>query len=751
MDYDIVIIHINKFILSKKIYLNNKMNILFINHEALEKKKQQQYEFVNSFKKYSTNNIIYNSIVVKNKIYIPNLKLDNIDIICISWNVFGTLAYHSSNMSNNATDLVNKLKKSKIPIVVFIQDEYLYQQQKAQFLKNCNVTLAFVNIQIKDAPKIYNNTTKFANYLTGYIPNIHFDITPIKDRKTHIFYRGRELHYIYGDIGQDKANIGKYMKRYSKKYNLKQNIGWNENQRVYNKDWYSSLLNSKTTLVSESGCKVYNFEPRNTIIKNILKDNPNYSYEEAKKDFNIEPMYRACEVGPKIFEAIKLGTVLIMYEGRYQDIFTPGVHYIELKKDYSNIEDVIEKIKDDEYLQNMADRAYTDIIKNGTYTYEHFIKYVDSVIKEHKFKTTYSTHQQHTFPPCFSMEIEGKINLYFDKTDKCVNYILSPIQIDFIFKGTNQSSRRTLEKIIVAESDTTKPLVGKYNYIVIKNKFKQRAYYVDKIEKGNSKYIFYISNKKHCNLYLPSTNFQKHGVSYALYEKKYKIANLSFGRSGSTVQIYNMKKLGFKYFDYQQTVEDRLNAGYNLLIAVLRTPVERLKSSHKRRLENIGCNKDTQPHYHEYRKLFSHIDDYVNALKDVNNPHHKFVMDELINNKLAVEQTPIVDYYLMDKSNVKKNKIIIIWVDFNNYKEDWKRVTCKELENIKNDLNRAISSKESEIIKKSTMSDENKEWINKRSVFKEDYELYEKICSKNRKSDYPVITNGAGEVCSNNI
>ena len=41
----------------------------------------------------------------------------------------------------------HKLKNSKIPIIVFIQDEYLYQEQKAQFLKKCNVKLAFINVK----------------------------------------------------------------------------------------------------------------------------------------------------------------------------------------------------------------------------------------------------------------------------------------------------------------------------------------------------------------------------------------------------------------------------------------------------------------------------------------------------------------------------------------------------------------------------------------------------------------------------
>ena len=128
----------------------------------------------------------------------------------------------------------------------------------------------------------------------------------------------------------------------------------------------------------------------------ILKKNPEYTYKQAKKDFNIEPMFEACQVSPKMFEATTLGTVLIMYEGKYKGIFEPNIHYIELKKDHSNMNDVIEKIKDDEYLQNMANRAYKDIIESGKYSYENFIKYFDSIVEEQYSRSVSNEKQKYT-------------------------------------------------------------------------------------------------------------------------------------------------------------------------------------------------------------------------------------------------------------------------------------------------------------------------------------------------------------------
>ncbi len=44
------------------------------------------------------------------------------------------------------------------------------------------------------------------------------------------------------------------------------------------------------------------------------------------------------------------------------------------KKDFSNFHEVVEKIKSDEYLEQLTERAYQDIILSRAYTYERFIE-----------------------------------------------------------------------------------------------------------------------------------------------------------------------------------------------------------------------------------------------------------------------------------------------------------------------------------------------------------------------------------------
>ena len=52
------------------------------------------------------------------------------------------------------------------------------------------------------------------------------------------------------------------------------------------------------------------------------------------------------QISPKIFEAIRLRTALILFDGSYSDVVKPDAHYIVLKKDYSNIDEVFERLED---------------------------------------------------------------------------------------------------------------------------------------------------------------------------------------------------------------------------------------------------------------------------------------------------------------------------------------------------------------------------------------------------------------------
>ena len=71
---------------------------------------------------------------------------------------------------------------------------------------------------------------------------------------------------------------------------------------------------------------------------------------------------------------------MVLFEGEYSNVLEPGRHFVVLKKDYSNFEEVVEKIKDHEYLQKMADRTYQEVALNPRWSYREFIRVIDQAI-----------------------------------------------------------------------------------------------------------------------------------------------------------------------------------------------------------------------------------------------------------------------------------------------------------------------------------------------------------------------------------
>ena len=371
-------------------------------------------DHVNSFQKYSKHNI--NLIDYNDFDSIYKLKSD---AIILHYSIIHSLAVGLSKFidiiklkqqnskydfrsnaelkSSHFFHLTNFLLTYNGIKMAFIQDEYYDTNLIKMFLEIININTVFTCVPKEHISRIYDNlnNTGFVYNLTGYVPEHNFHRIPIKDRHCDVFYRGRELHYWYGDLGQDKMNIGKYMKKYCNQHNLISNIDWNGNNCIYGDEWFKVLSNSKVTLATESGTTIFDLDnsilvETNTVLKNFpvenvsFPKNPIYTYNEFITKINLKKneVKNMGQISPKMFEAIMLGTVLVMYEGDYYPgILIPDVHYIVLKKDYSNINDVITKIKDNNFLQKMSDRAYNDIIKSDLYSYKKFIQMFDKEVE----------------------------------------------------------------------------------------------------------------------------------------------------------------------------------------------------------------------------------------------------------------------------------------------------------------------------------------------------------------------------------
>jgi hypothetical protein len=108
------------------------------------------------------------------------------------------------------------------------------------------------------------------------------------------------------------------------------------------------------------------------------------TYEEVAERHlkHVEGRIRMNQVSPRVFEAAMLRTALVLFEGGYSNVVRPDRHFIALRKDFSNVDEVLTRLADDDGLQSMVDLTYSEIIASGRYGYRQFIDGFDAVVTD---------------------------------------------------------------------------------------------------------------------------------------------------------------------------------------------------------------------------------------------------------------------------------------------------------------------------------------------------------------------------------
>lgn len=282
------------------------------------------------------------------------------------------------------------MKNFKGVKALYLQDEYENVHLARKTFADLQFDFVFTCVPDSEIEKVYPKRmfpkTTFVNVLTGYVPLDIDDIPegpPMAQRKTLIGYRGRNLGYWYGDLGQEKVEIGRRMKRVCQERGLPVDIGWEESDRIYGDDWFRFLGSSRATLGTESGANVFDWDGslRTDIQREVLR-NPNVGYDEIRERFlkGREGEVVMNQISPKMFEAVATRTALVLYEGRYSDVLQPNRNFIPLKKDFSNVDDVLRKVQDADLLLEMTDRTYDDVVRSGRYDYQSFVEVFDRAV-----------------------------------------------------------------------------------------------------------------------------------------------------------------------------------------------------------------------------------------------------------------------------------------------------------------------------------------------------------------------------------
>lgn len=289
--------------------------------------------------------------------------------------------------------------------VVLPQDDYTYTECIWDFCNAVQADYIFTIIREMDFPIVYpqdkigKRTIK--NVLTGYVDDgfiTQIEMLPHSERKYDIVYRARKLSYVFGKHGQLKWELSTLFSKQCQDSVLKTDIGntlgeSGDLNAFLGNSWLEFLASSRTTLGCLGGSGIMG--ATREFILNV------FEYEREHADATFEETKGACfpdmedclhgMLSPRVFECAATKTCQILVGRDYHDIFRPDEDYIVLEEDYSNIKEVMEKIGDIRYCEDIAETCYRNIIASGQYTYKLFVEYilseiVDSVRKKSKNK-----------------------------------------------------------------------------------------------------------------------------------------------------------------------------------------------------------------------------------------------------------------------------------------------------------------------------------------------------------------------------
>lgn len=360
------------------------MEILFLsNRPTAGTQAATVTEYLDSLHLYSHHQVHEISML---HFFPEKIDLDRFDVVITHYSLsLGPLLEHYLGR-----DLVARLKRFRGLKAAFLQDEYREIKTYWRNLNELGIDVLFSCVPEHEIQKVYPVTEvprlKVVNVLTGYVSEAlcKRDVKPVKDRPIDVGYRTRRMPFWLGKLGYEKWFIAEEFERRARSSGLRLDLSTREGERLYGDAWTEFVASCKCVLGVESGASIIDFDGKlERRVNDYVAQNPTATFKEVS-DLFLEPFEGSLElhqISPRCFEAAALRTPMVLFEGRYSGILKPNRHFIPLKKDFSNFSEVIEKLRDDVALQEMADRTFEDIACDPRLTYRDFISRIDQVLE----------------------------------------------------------------------------------------------------------------------------------------------------------------------------------------------------------------------------------------------------------------------------------------------------------------------------------------------------------------------------------
>lgn len=270
-------------------------------------------------------------------------------------------------------------------LVAFFQDEQAHGLQRARLCEELGVDCIYTLLQPPYAQEIYGalpGAPHVVSYIPGYVSERlrrtgRVFSRPDRLRTIDVGYRGRRAPPEWGPAAAEKYEVAAGFEQRTEGSGLRLDIETDESKRIYGNAWYRFLGRCRGVVGAEAGASTLDLAGEADRAAHSSKGRTS----AARAAAGIQPVGRPVPyrmISPRHLEAMALGACQILFEGDYSGCLEPETHYIPLRKDFSNIDEVLDRFRDRDHRLELTRRTRADLIDSGELSYERFVHGFDA-------------------------------------------------------------------------------------------------------------------------------------------------------------------------------------------------------------------------------------------------------------------------------------------------------------------------------------------------------------------------------------
>jgi hypothetical protein len=289
-------------------------------------------------------------------------------------------------------------------VVAIAQDDFWANKLLDDWCMDWKVDRILTPID-NDRDVLYPKSIKskeFRTGLTGYVKSGPVPLTkPLSERTIDLGQRVRDMPPHLGRLAQAKARQAVVMADAARSAGFVVDVSTRVEDSFIGTAWFDFLSSCKFTVGMKGGASLH--DPRGLIhtkVQSYRVRHPEATFDEIEQHcFKGKDMkYEFTAISPRLFESAMAGTCQILQREDYLGVLEPWRDYIPLEADYSNMNEVLEAMKDLDRCQQIVENAKIALVDSKFFDYSQLVvAATDGLLEDNQLSspTTWSEMSTH--------------------------------------------------------------------------------------------------------------------------------------------------------------------------------------------------------------------------------------------------------------------------------------------------------------------------------------------------------------------